>query len=156
MSFVHVEHEGRRLRLAVVRTARGVWVGWPGGARFFGPERGEAAAAPGAPAEVRAPMTGRVVKVAVEPGRAVVTDDLLLILHAMKMEYRLTAPRDGVVERIFCAEGEMVDLGATLVAIAPAPAAVPAVAAPATAAGPATAAATRAAVPGAEGGGGAA
>jgi acetyl/propionyl-CoA carboxylase alpha subunit len=123
MSFVQVEHEGRRLRLAVVRTARGVWVGWPGGSRFFGPERAESAAGPGAPAEVRAPMTGRVIKVAVVQGQAVKTDDLLLILQAMKMEYRLTAPRDGVVERVFCAGGEMVDLGVTLVALAPAPAA---------------------------------
>jgi len=122
MTFVHVEHEGRRLRLSVARTARGVWVGWPGGSRFFGPERAESAAGPGAPAEVRAPMTGRVVKVAVAPGQAVTTDDLLLILQAMKMEYRLTAPRDGVIERVFCAEGEMVDLGATLVALTPAPA----------------------------------
>jgi len=142
MSFVHVEHEGRRMRLAVVRTARGVWVGWPGGSRFFGPERAETAAGPGAPAEVRAPMTGRVVKVAVVPGRVVKTDDLLLILQAMKMEYRLTAPRDGVVERITCAEGDMVDLGATLVALAPA------------AAEPAAPGATT--VPGGEGGGGAA
>jgi len=136
VSFVHVEHEGRRLRLAVVRTARGVWVGWPGGSRFFGPERAESAAGPGAPAEVRAPMTGRVVKVAVAPGRVVKTDELLLILQAMKMEYRLTAPKDGVVETIFCAEGEMVDLGAMLVALAPAP--------------------TEAPAPGGEGGGGAA
>lgn len=122
MSFVHVEHEGRRQRLAVVRTARGVWVGWPGGSRFFGPEPATSAAGPGAAAEVRAPMTGRVVKVAVAAGGPVKTDDLLMILQAMKMEYRLTAPRDGVVERVFCAEGEMVDLGATLVALAPAPA----------------------------------
>ena len=125
MSFVHVEHEGRRLRLAVVRTARGVWVGWPGGARFFAPERDAAAADAGASSEVRAPMTARVIKVAVAPGRVVRADDLLLILHAMKMEYRLTAPRDGVVERIACAEGEMVDLGATLVALGPLPGGAP-------------------------------
>jgi 3-methylcrotonyl-CoA carboxylase alpha subunit len=121
VSFVHVEHEGRRLRLAVIRTARGVWVGWPGGARLFVPERAAAAAGAGASSEVRAPMTARVVTVAVAPGRVVRTDDLLLILHAMKMEYRLTAPRDGVVERVACAEGEMVDLGATLVTLGPVP-----------------------------------
>jgi acetyl/propionyl-CoA carboxylase alpha subunit len=121
VSFIHVEHEGRRVRLAVVRTARGVWVGWPGGARFFGPERTSAEASADAPAEVRAPMTGRVVRVAVSPGGAVKADDLLLILQAMKMEYRLTAPRDGVVARVHCAEGEMVDLGATLVSLAPPP-----------------------------------
>jgi 3-methylcrotonyl-CoA carboxylase alpha subunit len=119
MSFVRVDDGGRVVRLAVVRTARGVWVGWPGGARFFGPERTESAAGPSATAEVRAPMTGRVVKVAVEPGRAVNADEVLVILQAMKMEYRLTSPRDGIVEKVFCAEGQMVDLGATLVSLAP-------------------------------------
>ena len=33
MSFINFEHEGTRMRLAVVRTAEGVWVGWRGTAR---------------------------------------------------------------------------------------------------------------------------
>jgi 3-methylcrotonyl-CoA carboxylase alpha subunit len=107
------------LRLRVVRTARGVWVGWPGGAKFFGAERRDAAAGIDDSAEVRAPMTGRVVQVAVAPGASVRADDLLVILQAMKMEYRLTAPRGGTVERVLCAPGQMVDLGSTLVALAP-------------------------------------
>ena len=106
-------------RLRVVRTARGVWVGWPGGARFFGAERRDAAGGSDASADVRAPMTGRVVQVAVAPGTAVRADDLLVILQAMKMEYRLTAPREGTVERVLCAAGQMVDLGSTLVSLAP-------------------------------------
>jgi biotin carboxyl carrier protein len=106
-------------RLKVVRTARGVWVGWPGGAKFFGAERRDAAAGADDSAEVRAPMTGRVVQVAVAPGATVSTGDLLVILQAMKMEYRLTAPRGGTVERVLCTDGQMVDLGSTLVALAP-------------------------------------
>jgi biotin carboxyl carrier protein len=108
-------------RLRVVRTARGVWVGWPGGAKFFGAETRDAAGGSAGSAEVRAPMTGRVVQVAVTPGATVRADDLLVILQAMKMEYRLTAPRPGTVERVLCAEGQMVDLGSTLVSLAPAP-----------------------------------
>lgn len=122
----------RTARLKVVRTARGVWVGWPGGAKFFGAERRDAARGFDDSAEVRAPMTGRVVQVAVAPGATVRADDLLVILQAMKMEYRLTAPRGGTVERVLCAEGQMVDLGSTLVALAPvAPAAEGTPAAPA-------------------------
>ncbi|HET8947669.1 MAG TPA: acetyl-CoA carboxylase biotin carboxyl carrier protein subunit [Candidatus Polarisedimenticolia bacterium] len=109
-------------RLRVVRTASGVWVGWPGGAKFFERER-PGAAARGAdgdgPSEIRAPMTARVVKLAVGAGSDVAADDLLVILQAMKMEYRLTAPRAGRVESIHCAEGEMVDLGSPLVTLAP-------------------------------------
>ena len=113
--------DGRRLRLSVVRTAAGVWVGWPGGARFFGRERTEAPAGEAAPADVRAPMTGRVVKVPAGPGRDVQADEVLVVLQAMKMEYRLTAPRAGRVESVRCSEGEMVELGATLVTLAPLP-----------------------------------
>ncbi|HKQ96703.1 MAG TPA: acetyl-CoA carboxylase biotin carboxyl carrier protein subunit, partial [Candidatus Polarisedimenticolia bacterium] len=98
----------------------GVWVGWPGGTRFFTAESGDASAAAGGAADVRAPMTGRVIKVVVSPGDTVAADQALLILQAMKMEYRLTAPLAGRVERIACAEGEMVDLGALLVTLAPA------------------------------------
>ena len=106
-------------RLTVVRTPSGVWVGWPGGAKFFAPERpGSAAVDANGASEVRAPMTARVVKVSARPGGAVGADEVLVILQAMKMEYRLTSPRAGRVERVHCAEGEMVDLGATLVTLA--------------------------------------
>ena len=115
MSFINFEDEGKRMRLALVRTAEGVWVGWPGGAKFFAPERAEGAARGPAPEEVRAPMTGKIVHIAVGAGDAVAEDDLLVILEAMKMEYRLTAPYAGTVGAIQCREGELVDLGATLV-----------------------------------------
>jgi len=110
----------RAPRITVARTARGVWVGWPGGARFFAAEAAEASSGVGAGAEVRAPMTGRVIKVAVRPGDAVAAEATLLVLQAMKMEYRLTAPRAGRVARVACAEGEMVELGAVLVVLDPA------------------------------------
>jgi len=118
MSFVWFESDGKRTRLAVARTAGGVWIGWPGGAKLFAPERSERTARGSAHEEVRAPMTGRIVRIAVGPGDAVAKDDLLVILEAMKMEYRLTAPRAGTVEKIPCREGELVDLGATLVRLA--------------------------------------
>jgi biotin carboxyl carrier protein len=111
--------------LKVVRTAGGVWVAWPGGAKFFAAERPGAAAGlddadgdgDGA-AQVRAPMTARVVQIAAKAGSAVGAGEVLVILQAMKMEYRLTSPRAGRVEAIHCSEGEMVDLGRTLVTIA--------------------------------------
>ena len=110
-------------RITVVRTPDGVWVGWPGGAKFFAPERpGRAAGDGDGVSEVLAPMTARVVKIAIAPGANVAADEVLVILQAMKMEYRLTSPRAGRVERVHCAEGDMVDLGATLVTLAPEPA----------------------------------
>lgn len=118
MSWHVVELEGRKVRVAVARGPRGVWVGWPGGAAYV--QRAEQARAGGAAAEdsVSAPMTGKVVMVRVAPGDVVKTDDVLVVLEAMKMEYRLTAPRDGTVRAVSCKAGELVDLGATLVELA--------------------------------------
>ena len=55
-----------------------------------------------------APMPGTVIKVLVAPGEAVRAGATLLVLEAMKMEWPLRAPRDGVVARLNCREGELV------------------------------------------------
>jgi biotin carboxyl carrier protein len=119
MSWIEVELEGRKIRVAIVRAGEGVWVGWPGHARYLGPERAVSSNPGAGEREVRAPMTGRVVKVAVNPGAPVRADEVLVILEAMKMEYRLVAPRDGAIESVGCKEGEQVDLGHVLVTLAP-------------------------------------
>lgn len=122
MNWIVFEHRGRRVRLAVARSGPGVWVGWPGGARYFGPEGREAVGGARARGhEVRAPMTGKVVRVAAVPGGKVAAGEVVVVLEAMKMEYRLVAPRDGTVESVRCREGDLVDLGATLVTLGPAP-----------------------------------
>ena len=97
-----------------MRTPRGVWVGWRGGAALIANDAREAAAAE-ADDDVRAPMTGKVIQVEVAVGDTVSEDQLLVVMEAMKMEYRLTAPHAGTVEKIACAEGEQVEVGTTLV-----------------------------------------
>jgi 3-methylcrotonyl-CoA carboxylase alpha subunit len=67
---------------------------------------------------VIAPMPGRVISVAVEPGQAVQRGDVLLVLEAMKVQMRLTAPRDGVVAAVNAVEGDLVDDGAELIVYA--------------------------------------
>jgi biotin carboxyl carrier protein len=64
---------------------------------------------------LRAPMAGKIIRVCVQPEDQVCAGDLLVILEAMKMEQQLTAPYDGVVERIVCHEGEQVATGMELV-----------------------------------------
>lgn len=105
------------MKLTIVRTATGVWVGWPGRAKFFAPERTNSTGASRHHEEVRAPMTGKVVKVRVKPGDKVKTNDVVAVLEAMKMEFRLAAPYDGTVDGVHCKEGELVDLGKTLVTL---------------------------------------
>ena len=64
---------------------------------------------------VVAPMAGTVQQVDVAAGDRVAADDRLLVLAAMKMEYALTAPRDGVIATIACAAGDAVGDSAVLV-----------------------------------------
>ena len=98
----------------VARDGDAVWVSWNGSAARFERLRGGAGSAE---KEVRAPMTGRVVKVAVRPGDAVSRGDVLVILEAMKMEYRLEAPAGGKVAAVNVAEAALVELGQALVTL---------------------------------------
>ncbi len=67
-----------------------------------------------------APMPGRVVEVLVRPGASVARGDVLLVLEAMKVQMRLTAPRAGVLDVLRAAPGDLVDDGAELVSFVPA------------------------------------
>ena len=49
---------------------------------------------------VTSPLTSSVWKILVEPGQSVKAGETLLILEAMKVEWAVTAPRDGVVQEI--------------------------------------------------------
>lgn len=62
-----------------------------------------------------APMAGKVVKVMVVPGQAIVEGEALVIMEAMKMEHVIKAPRAGVVERVPFTEGDFVEGGKNVV-----------------------------------------
>ncbi len=68
---------------------------------------------------VVAPMPGRVIQVAAHEGQTVRRGDVLLVLEAMKVQMRLTAPRDGVLGAVRVAVGDLVEDGAELVGYAP-------------------------------------
>ncbi len=62
-------------------------------------------------AAVRAPMNGRLVKVAVEDGERVEAGQRLAVVEAMKMEHALVAPHAGVVRDLTAALGDQVEMG---------------------------------------------
>ncbi len=62
-----------------------------------------------------APMPGRIVVVQAEPGQTVARGTVLVVLEAMKVQMRLTAPRDGVVSAVSAVAGALVEEGAELV-----------------------------------------
>ncbi len=69
------------------------------------------------PVSIVAPMPGRVVKVLVAPGDAVLAHQGLVVVEAMKMENELRAPRAGTVADVRVREGTPVDANAVLVVI---------------------------------------
>jgi geranyl-CoA carboxylase alpha subunit len=66
---------------------------------------------------IRAPMAGRIIKVAAEPGQTVAKNQVLVILEAMKMEHELKAAADGVVETVTAKAGDQVAIRQTLVTL---------------------------------------
>lgn len=56
-----------------------------------------------------APMPGAILSIDIKPGDSVKKGDVLVILEAMKMEHRITAPRDGIVGSVQAEVGEQVE-----------------------------------------------
>jgi 3-methylcrotonyl-CoA carboxylase alpha subunit len=72
------------------------------------------------PARLVAPVHGRVLDVLVSPGAEVRRGQALLLLECMKLEYRVIAPADGLVEAFNYAVGDVVEEGALLLRFVPA------------------------------------
>ena len=70
------------------------------------------------PQRIDAPMPGKVVRVLVKQGDAVVEGQGLVVIEAMKMENELKSPRAGKVAELYAVEGAAVESGAKLVVIA--------------------------------------
>jgi biotin carboxyl carrier protein len=68
------------------------------------------------PQRVLSPMSGKVLRVLVKPGDAVVARQPIAVIEAMKMENEIRAGRDGRVTEVAVRDGQSVD-GGTLVAV---------------------------------------
>jgi geranyl-CoA carboxylase alpha subunit len=74
-------------------------------------------AAAGGSGDITAPLTGRIVHVAVRAGDAVQAGQRLAVLEAMKMEHTLTAPLAGTVAEVCAQAGGQAVKGALLLRI---------------------------------------
>lgn len=63
----------------------------------------------------RSPVAGVVVKLNVQPGQELQTNDLMMVLEAMKMETNITAPVAGKVKQVTVAQGDGVKVNQVLV-----------------------------------------
>ena len=66
---------------------------------------------------VVAPMPGRIMEVLVAVGETVARGAVLLVMEAMKVQMRITAPAGGVVTAVHCGVGDQVDEGDELVSV---------------------------------------
>jgi acetyl/propionyl-CoA carboxylase alpha subunit len=126
-SWIEIRRDGGVIRCAVARGPRAIWVAHRGRTYVLERVHREAARHGGTEdeREIRAPMTGRVLRVAAVASAPARQGELLVTIEAMKMEFRLTAPADGTIEEILCAEGDQVELGQLLLRLAPGPPAGP-------------------------------
>ena len=68
---------------------------------------------------VASPVSGNVWKIAAVVGQSVKAGDTLVTVESMKMELPVTAPMDGVVSQVRCAEGRAIVVAQTLVVLSP-------------------------------------
>jgi 3-methylcrotonyl-CoA carboxylase alpha subunit len=62
-----------------------------------------------------AEMPGQVLELLVSPGDSVAAGQTLVLLEAMKMELRITAPAAGQIRQVYCTQGQIVERGQRLV-----------------------------------------
>jgi 3-methylcrotonyl-CoA carboxylase alpha subunit len=106
-----VQYAGDSNPLYVLHDMRQTELRWP-------TYEADAIDAAGDGASIRAPIVGRVAKVFVRDGDTVARGDRIAVVEAMKMEHVLHALRDGVVAKVAVAEGQQVEQGALIAALA--------------------------------------
>ena len=115
--------EGSRRRTAyAVKRGGDTWVFLDGEVHVLAPASGAGRgrrphAVQDDEAALAAPMPATVVSIAVKTGDRITAGDVLMTLEAMKMEMAIRAPRDGIVRRIACQAGELVQAGVPLIEI---------------------------------------
>jgi 3-methylcrotonyl-CoA carboxylase alpha subunit len=115
------EFDGRRQELVAVTTGKAFHIFIQGGnwkLEWIDPLDVAAESASGH-GSLLAPMPGRITAVLVEQGERVDKGAPLLILEAMKMEHKLSAPSAGVVRAFRCSLDDQVGEGAELVDFEP-------------------------------------
>lgn len=112
--------DGRKVEAHISTDGKRRWVSFDGKTLVFEKTSGQrrSSASIYSSGRLTAPMPGQVQTVNVAVGEKVTKGQTLLVLEAMKMEIRVQAPGDGVVERLAVKQGETVEREQVLVEIA--------------------------------------
>ena len=81
------------------------------------PVTAPAPAAGGAGQAVPSPLAGNIFKINTAAGQMVKSGDVVMVLEAMKMETEIRSPSDGIVQAINVKEGDVVQVGDTLITL---------------------------------------
>lgn len=109
-----LEIDGRKYKTEAVKVGDTWWVHFMGHTlQFEVVEPGASGAEEDG--NLTAPMPGKVLEVFVKEGQQVSAGDQLLIMEAMKMEHKIIADKDAVVETIHFNAGDQVTQGAELI-----------------------------------------
>ncbi len=63
--------------------------------------------------DLDSPISGKIVSIKVKKGQQVKRGDILIIIEAMKMEYLIRAPYDGIISTIHFNEKDQIEIGQT-------------------------------------------
>lgn len=116
-----LEVDGRRHHFHVAADGARRYVAFGGRTFLLGPSEPDVRerAPDRADRALEAEMPGVVRAVHVSEGDRVERGQTLVVLEAMKMEIRITAPHPARIRRLRCQEGEQVERGQVLVELAP-------------------------------------
>jgi 3-methylcrotonyl-CoA carboxylase alpha subunit len=65
------------------------------------------------PGDLNSPISGKVVSVKVKEGQLVKKNTVIMVIEAMKMEYLIRAPYQGIVKKIYFKDNDQVEIGET-------------------------------------------
>lgn len=120
MLFLEKHWKEKEFRLFVLKTKEGLWIHYKGLSWFWKYQTElRSAKKPSKKKKelIQAHLPGRIQKIFVTKGEWVKKGQNLLSLSAMKIEYSFQAEGEGVIESLFCDEGEAVSLKQSLLKI---------------------------------------
>ena len=118
MKKLNLSWKGKPISVYAQKVKKQLWFHYEGQVHIYEPEQKKQSKGAGHSDQamaLMAPMPGKITKLSVKDGELVEKGQTLVVMEAMKMEYRLTAPRMTRVKSVHCKEGEQVGLGVTLV-----------------------------------------
>ena len=60
---------------------------------------------------LNSPISGKVVAVKVKENAKVKKDDVIMVIEAMKMEYLIRAPYNGIIQKVHFKENDQIEIG---------------------------------------------